>query len=150
MTKLLFVCHGNICRSTMGGQVARAWIDRDALAIDVDSAGVSDEEHGNPIDPRAARVLREHGYPTGSHRAQQVTAAMIADADLVLGFEPHHVQRMRHLAPGADDIKLVTDFDPAAVPGSGIADPWYGDRSSFEETLSAIEAAMPGILTALG
>ena len=148
MAQLLFVCHGNICRSTMGEQVARAWIEREGLSISVDSAGVSDEEHGHPIDSRAARVLRAHDYPVGNHRAQQVTRAMIEQADLVLGFEPYHVSRMRRIAPQGT-IRLVTDFDPAAVPGSGISDPWYGDESEFVATLEAIEAAMPGILDAL-
>lgn len=148
MAHLLFVCHGNICRSTMGEQVARAWIERDGLSISVDSAGVSDEERGHRIDARAARVLREHDYPVGDHRAQQVTRAMLTRADLVLGFEPRHVSRMKRIAPQAR-IQLVTDFDPAAAPGSGIDDPWYGDHHDFVATLDAIEAAMPGILDAL-
>lgn len=147
MAQLLFVCHGNICRSTMGEQVARAWLAREGLDISVDSAGVSSEERGNPIDPRAAKVLRENGYPTGNHRAQQVTAQLLAAADVVLGFEPYHVSRMQRLAP-EKLIHLVTDFDPAATPGSGIDDPWYGGHSDFVATLKAIEAAMPGIVAA--
>ena len=53
---------------------------------------------------------------------------------------------MRKLAPGADHLALLTDFDPDAEPGSGVPDPWYGEADGFEDTLAALEAAMPGIL----
>jgi len=110
------------------------------------SAGVSSEETGNPIDPRARAVLTRHGYDASGHRAHRITAAEIADADLVIGLEPLHVDRMRKLAPGADHLALLTDFDPDAEPGSGVPDPWYGEADGFEDTLAALEAAMPGIL----
>ena len=62
--RVLMVCTGNICRSTMAHQVLDEAVAAGGLsgAVRVDSAGVSDEEHGNPIDPRAARVLRAHGH----------------------------------------------------------------------------------------
>ncbi len=146
---ITFVCWGNICRSPMGEQVARAWVERVGLDVAVDSAGVSSEEYANPIDRRAARVLAEHGYPTGNHRAQQVDRELIDASTLVLAFEPIHLQRMRRIAPDATNLYLVTDFDPDATPGSGIEDPWYGPASGFEDTLAAIEAAMPGIIAAV-
>lgn len=133
----------------MGEQIGREWFERAGLDVEVDSYGVSAEEYGNAIDSRAARMLRAHDYPVGDHRAQQITAADIAEADLVLGFEAIHVDRMRRLAPDADNIHLVTDFDPDAAPGSGIDDPWYGTAAGFEDTLIAIEAAMPGIVDAV-
>ncbi len=147
MAGVLFVCWGNICRSPMGERVARRWFDDAGLAhIPITSAGVSSEESGNPIDRRAQAVLKANGYSTSGHRAHRVTAAEIADADLVLGFEPIHVNRMRALAPEASNIFLMTDFDPSAAPGSGIDDPWYGGPEGFEDTLASVEAAMPGIL----
>ncbi|MGI5951765.1 MAG: low molecular weight protein-tyrosine-phosphatase [Brooklawnia sp.] len=150
MTKrILFVCWGNICRSPMGEQVARDWFERAGLDVEVGSSGVSAEESGNRIDSRAARILRAHGYEVGPHRAQQITAADIEAADMVLGFEPLHVSRMRRIAPDAENLHLVTDFDPDAVPGSGIEDPWYGPASGFDDTLADIEAAMPGIIQAV-
>lgn len=133
----------------MGEQVAREWFERAGLDVEVDSFGVSAEEYGNPIDSRAARTLRAHDYPVGDHRAQQITAADIEAADLVLGFEPIHVSRMLRMAPDAGNIRLVTDFDPDATPGSGIDDPWYGQAAGFEDTLASIEAAMPGIVEAV-
>ncbi|WIY82686.1 low molecular weight protein-tyrosine-phosphatase [Propionimicrobium sp. PCR01-08-3] len=146
MTKLItFVCTGNICRSTMGEQVARARASELGTQARFDSAGISDEEEGNPIDPRAARTLRAHGYPVGDHRAKQVTRALIESSDLVLAFEPVQLNRMKRLAPDAENICLVTDFHPAGATGSGIEDPWYYGQEAFEQTLEAIEEAMPGL-----
>lgn len=149
MAKLTFVCWGNICRSPMGEQVARAWAQRYGLDVEIDSAGISSEELGNPIDRRAARMLREHGYSSGSHRAKQADRRLVDESDLVLAFEPLHLARLQRLRPDADHIRLVTDFDPDAPQGSGIPDPWYGSAADFKITLDAIEAAMPGIIDAL-
>lgn len=146
---VVFVCWGNICRSPMGERVAQRWFGDAGLDVVVTSAGVSSEEVGNPIDRRAARTLRAHGYSHAGHRARRITPTQIEEADLVLGFEPLHVERLRRTAPAASNLALVTDFDPDAAPGSGIDDPWYGDQEGFEGTLAAIEAAMPGIIARL-
>ena len=74
-TRILMVCTGNICRSTMAHAIAEQSAARAGIPILVDSAGVSDEERGNPIDPRAARVLRGAGYDVPDHRARQVSAS---------------------------------------------------------------------------
>nr|NLI51692.1 low molecular weight phosphotyrosine protein phosphatase [Propionibacterium sp.] len=146
MSGVVFVCWGNICRSPMGERVAREHFAAAGLGhVPVTSAGVSAEEAGNPIDRRAQRTLRENGYSYEGHRAHRITAAEIAAADLVLAFEPLHVDRLRRLAPTASNIALMTDFIPGADTDS-IADPWYGGQEGFTETLAAVEAAMPGIV----
>ena len=145
--RVVFVCWGNICRSPMAERVARGRAAEQGLTgVEFTSAGVSDEEAGRPIDPRARAVLARHGYDAAGHRAHRITAGEIADADLVIGLEQLHLDRMRRVAPGADNLALLTDFDPDAAPGSGIDDPWYGDAAGFDDTLAAVEAAMPGVL----
>lgn len=134
----------------MGEQVAREWARRAGLDVRFDSAGTSDEEFGNPIDRRAAKVLRAHGYPVGDHSAKQITRELIDRSQLVLAFEQSHLSRLKRIAPQAANLHLVTDFDPDARPGSGIDDPWYFGGEAFESTLAAIEAAMPGLMEALG
>ncbi|MBK8447102.1 MAG: low molecular weight phosphotyrosine protein phosphatase [Micropruina sp.] len=142
-----FVCWGNICRSPMAERVAQGWAEREGLHdVTFTSSGVSTEERGNPIDPRAQRVLARNGFSTGGHRAHQITAREIDEADLVIAMEEHHLSRLRRLAPDASNLALLTDFDPDATPGSGVPDPWYGAASGFDDTLAAIEAAMPGVL----
>lgn len=146
--RIVFVCWGNICRSPMGERVARKRFADAGVDADISSAGVSSEEAGHPIDRRAQRTLREHGYSVDGHRAHKITKAEIEDADLVVAFEPLHVSRMRQLAPTASTISLLTDFIPGSTTDS-IDDPWYGGQEGFEETLAAIEAAMPGIITSV-
>ena len=144
---VVFVCWGNICRSPMAERVTQTWAaDAGLSGVVFTSAGVSSEETGNPIDHRAQAVLREHGYEASGHRAQHITAAAVADADLVVALEDLHVRRLRAVAPDAAHLCLLTDFDPAAVPGSGIDDPWYGGKEGFYDTLASVEAAMPGLM----
>ena len=148
--RVVFVCWGNICRSPMAERVARGWALREGLhAVEIVSAGVSSEELGHPIDHRAARVLRDAGYDVDGHRARRITAADIRAADLVIAMEQLHLSRLRQLVPEADNLHLLTDFDPDAVPGSGVDDPWYGPPQGFRDTLAAIEAAMPGVFARL-
>ncbi len=72
MTAVVFVCWGNICRSPMAERVARGRAAEEGLTgVTFSSSGVSDEEHGGPIDARAQRVLARAGYSTGGHRAHQ-------------------------------------------------------------------------------
>lgn len=128
--------------------VARSWAERGGVDAVFTSAGVSAEESGNTLDHRAAQVLRAAGYPSSGHRAHRITADEIGKADLLIAMEELHRARLHRLVPGAS-VALLTDFDPDAVPGSAVDDPWYGDSRDFQETLRALEAAMPGVLDAV-
>ncbi|NNG19965.1 low molecular weight phosphotyrosine protein phosphatase [Naumannella sp. ID2617S] len=145
--RVVFVCWGNICRSPMAERVAEGYAQRHGIAgVEFSSAGVSAEELGNPIDPRATRVLEDHGYRADRHRAHRITAEEIDAADLVVSMEDLHTGRMRRLHPRrTDHLHLLTDFDPDAERGSGVPDPWYGDADGFDDTLASVEAAMPGV-----
>ncbi|WP_408003854.1 low molecular weight protein-tyrosine-phosphatase [Puerhibacterium puerhi] len=102
--RVMTVCTGNICRSPIAEIVLRDRFEAAGLGdrVVVDSSGVSDEEHGNPVDRRARRVLAEHGYDTGDgHRAHQVTAAEVAGRDLLLPMTAHHARALRRLAARA-------------------------------------------------
>ncbi len=145
--RVVFVCWGNICRSPMAERVAeRAAADAGLGDVEFASAATSREELGAPIDPRARRVLSAHGYRAGGHSAHQITPDEIAEADLVIAAEPIHVDKMLRMAPDADNLSLLSDYDPDAPEGSGLPDPWYGGPEGFEDTLAAVEAAMPGVL----
>ena len=151
MRNVIFVCWGNICRSPMAERVAeKLAADRGIDGVRFSSAATSREELGAPIDSRAVSVLRRRGYRTGGHSAHQITRAEIEAAELVLAMEDIHVRKMLAIAPGATNLRLLTDFDPDATPGSGIDDPWYGPGSGFERTLASVEGAIPGLLDHLG
>ncbi len=158
--RVMTVCTGNICRSPMAEVVLRQRLADAGLGdvVEVDSTGVSDEEHGNPVDPRARAVLRRHGYPTGDgHRARQVRASELAERDLVLPMTAAHARALRRLVDGdpalTDRIRMLRTFDPAAPAEPGqpehvldVDDPWYGPDAGFETTLAEIEAAADGIV----
>lgn len=151
------VCTGNICRSPMAEVVLQERFARAGLdgAVVVDSTGISGEEHGNPIDPRAQQVLRARGYEVPHHRARQVTAVDVAGRDLVLAMTATHAHALRRLARGdvaiAERIRMFRSFDPDA-PTDGpehlldVDDPWYGADAGFEVTMAEIEAAADGIV----
>jgi protein-tyrosine phosphatase len=149
--RVVFVCWGNICRSPMAARVAeKLAAERGLTGVEFSSAATSREELGAPMDDRATRVLRRHGYRTGEHEAHQITRDEIEGADLVLAMEDIHLRKMLAIDPGALNLRLLTDFDPDATPGSGIDDPWYGSADGFERTLGSIESAIPGLLDTIG
>jgi protein-tyrosine phosphatase len=156
------VCTGNICRSPMAEVVLRDRFETAGLGdeVEVDSSGISDEEDGNPLDPRAADVLRGAGYPVPRHRAHQVTRAEIGARDLLLAMTARHARYLRTQAPDTETaarVRMWRSFDPSAPAVSGpdavadegeldVEDPWYGDRTDFETTLEQVEAAADGIV----
>jgi protein-tyrosine phosphatase len=145
--KVIFVCWGNICRSPIAERVAeRAAADAGITSVMFTSAGTSAEELGNPMDERAVRVLERAGYRAADHVAHQIDPEELATADLVVAMEDIHVARLRRLDPDTEHVFLLSEFDPAAEPGSGLPDPWYGPDSAFDETLAAVERAMPAVL----
>ena len=98
-SSVIFVCWGNICRSPMAEFVARKVFSDEGLDARITSAGVSDEEHGGPMDSRARSVLKSHGYPCSGHNAHQIDESEIMSADLVIAAEPRHIQMMKRMAP---------------------------------------------------
>jgi len=154
--RVMTVCTGNICRSPMAQVVLAERLRRAGLAgVAVDSAGISDEERGRPIDARAARVLAAHGYPVPAHRAKRITAADLAERDLVLAMTSSHARAVRSLARGdaalAERVRMYRGFDPSAATEGpehllDMDDPWYGDEAGFEVTLTEIEAAADAVV----
>jgi len=142
------VCTGNICRSPMMERVAARHAENAGLNVTFTSGGTTNEEAGNPIDRRARRVLERAGYDAGNHRAHQVSTKDLAEADLVIVAEEHHRRPLLRLAPHAD-VRLLSAFDPDLADGTGLPDPWYGPPEEFDETLTAVEAAMPGLIAYL-
>ena len=106
MIQLLFVCHGNICRSPMAQYIFAQRAAARGIACVTDSAATSREEIGNPIYPPAKRKLKEMGVPFGDHRAVQMTRADYDRYDLLLAADSANVRNMTRIAGGDPDHKI--------------------------------------------
>ena len=148
MAHLVFVCHGNICRSPIAERVARRAAKERGMELEVESFALADEEIGRPIDRRAQKVLQEAGYDFDGHSARRIAVEHLERADLVIAVEPYQVDQLKEMAPGAN-VALLNDFNPDLEPGTALIDPWYGDQEGFYDTLADVEAAMPAILDEL-
>lgn len=147
---VMFICHGNICRSPMGERVARRLADERGLDVRITSAGTSAEELGNPMDRRARQLLTKEGYDAEAHTARRLDLTMATDVDLFVVAEARHARILQDMGIELDRIRLVSDFDPTAEPGDPLPDPWYGDMGDFEDTLETLERAVPVLLDELG
>lgn len=130
--RILTVCIGNICRSPTAEYVLRERLaSRDQQ---VTSAGLG-AMSGWPMDAEALQVLVEHGIDGASHRARQLTVAMLREADLVLGMERSHVEAMVRLAPEASGKIFVLD---KWIQARDIPDPYRQQRPAFDNAYELI------------
>ncbi len=151
MTRVLFVCMGNICRSPTAEAVVREFARREAgLALEVDSAGTHGYHTGDAPDERSIVAARRHGFDLATLRARVVEAADFERFDQVLAMDDAVLQRLRELAPPrhAERVRLFLDF----APGLGrrdVPDPYYGGAAGFEEVLDLVEEGARGLLAVL-
>ena len=139
MTKILFVCHGNICRSPMGEFVLKDMVKKAGLEdqFEIASAAVSREELGNPVYPPARRELQKHGISCDGHAARQVTVA-----------DYHHFDRIYYMdSSNARWLARLLPKDPEKIRpliGRDVADPWYtGDfRATWNDIVEGCTAIM--------
>ena len=126
MTRVLFVCHGNICRSPMAEFVLRDMAKAAGRGAEfvIASAATSTEEIGNPVYPPARRKLAEHGIRCGGKTARQMTAEDYRRYDLLIGMDGRNLTNMRRICGGDPDGKMHLLMDFTRRPGE-VADPWY-------------------------
>ena len=149
MLRILFVCHGNICRSAAAevvfNQMAQeAGGDR---AVRAESAAATREEIGNDIYPPMKRALAARGYACPRHAARQTVRADYGRYDHIIGMDGENMADMRFIYGGDPQGKLARLLDFAGRPGADIADPWYS--RDFDGALREIEAGCQGLLAAL-
>ena len=152
VTRVLFVCTGNICRSPTAEGVFRAHVERAGLArrIEADSAGTHGYHIGDPPDPRAIAHARRRGYDLSALRARQVKAGDFARFDLILACDRGHHGLLRRLADRAQHGRIAMFLDYAPELGlQEIPDPYYGGPEGFEHVLDIVERASEGLLAAL-
>lgn len=133
MKKLLFVCHGNICRSPMAEFVMKDLVRKAGLEdqFTIASAATSAEELGNPVYPPARRKLAEHGISCAGKTARQLRREDYGQWDLFIGMDEANLQNMRRLFGGDPEGKCSLLLSHAGRSGE-VADPWY--TRDFEAT----------------
>lgn len=133
MVKILFICHGNICRSPMSEYILRDLVTRRGLAdhFQIASAATSREEIGNPVYPPARRILKAHGIDCMGKTARQMTKADYAEYDYLLAAENYNIRNMMRILGSDPEHKVCRLLDFSDRPRD-IADPWY--TGNFEIT----------------
>lgn len=153
VTRVLFVCLGNICRSPTADAVFRQRVQARGLGerIQVDSCGTAEWHAGKPPDPRSVAAARERGYDLSSLRARQLCWADYFDFDYLLAMDESNLEVLRREAPldYAGHIGLLLDFAPQASERE-VPDPYYGGGGGFVRVLELLEAASDGLLAEIG
>jgi len=145
MTRVLFVRHGNICRSPMAEFVMKDMVEKAGLAreIRVASAATTTEEIGNPVYPPARRKLAEHGISCEGKTARQMCWPDYERYDLIIGMDQENLYDMRRICQGDPEGKIHLLMDFTDRPGD-VADPWY--TRDFEATWRDVEDGCRGLL----
>lgn len=148
MPNILFVCHGNICRSPMAEIIFRHMLEERGLTeeFQVDSAAVSAEELGNPIYPEARDTLRQHGLNPGNHRAWQLQRGDYDRFDFFLCMDMSNLSRLRMIFGGDPKCKCALLLAYTNRPRE-MEDPWYTGR--FERVYQEICEGCEGFLQKL-
>ena len=145
MKKILFVCHGNICRSPMAefimkDLVHKAGLDRNYY---IESAATSTEEIGNEVYPPAKRKLAEHGISCKGKTARQMTRNDYARFDLLIGMDEWNIRNMQRICGGDPEGKIHKFLDYTNRTGD-VADPWYTDdfEATWRDVLEGCQALL--------
>ena len=148
MTKVLFVCHGNICRSPMAEFVMKDLVKKAGRGgeFDIASAATSSEEIGNPVYPQARRKLAEHGLACDGKRARQFTARDYSHYDLIIGMDSANIRSLRRASGGDPEgkVRLLLSYTPHP---RDVADPWY--TGDFDAAWNDIYTGCQALLNSL-
>ena len=148
MIKILFLCHGNICRSPMAEYVMKDLV-READMEDrffIASAATSAEELGNPVYPPAKRMLRAHGISCDGKTARRMTRADYNEYDLLIGMDHANIRNMTRIAGGDPENKIHLLLDYAGRHEE-VADPWY--TGDFQATWDDVAEGCAALLETL-
>ena len=148
--RILFVCHGNICRSPMAEFVMKDLVEKAGVAQQflIESAATSTEEIGNSVYPPARRKLAEHGISCQGKTARQMTRLDYGRYDLLIGMDSWNIRNMRAISGGDPEGKIRMLMDYTNRPGD-VADPWYtGDfEATWRDVLESCEALLSQLMS---
>ena len=148
MIKILFICHGNICRSPTAEGVLRHKLREAGLQgrVDVDSAGTSDWHIGKAADTRTCQAAQQRGYDLSALRGRQVTTADFQAFDLVLAMDASNLAELQALQPADSHAQLDLYLRRYQLALDEMPDPYYGGEEGFEHVLDLAEQAAACLL----
>ena len=148
MIRVLFICHGNICRSTMAQSIFTYMVKKRNLQDQflIDSAATSTEEIGNSPHRGTIQKLKEVGIPLVPHRARQITWSDYKQFDYIIGMDTWNIRNLNRMLKGDPEGKIYK-FLAFGSDGRDIADPWY--TGNFDETYDDIMEGCQGFMTYL-
>ena len=149
MVKVLFVCHGNICRSPMAEYMFKDMIKNAGLTdwFEIASAATHSDEIGNGVYPPAKRKLAEHGISCSGHAAHRMTKAEYGRYDYIICMDRANLRDLMRLSGGDPDGKVSLMLDHAGRPGEEVADPWY--TGDFNATWNDLDAGLANLFAEL-
>lgn len=148
--RILFVCLGNICRSSAAEEIMRVRCGRQGLKIEVDSAGLIDYHEGELSDPRMRRHAEARGYRL-THRSRPVTREDFGRFNLIVAMDANNARRLRALAPTPDaeaKIVMAADYLSRHVADC-IPDPYYSDDKAFDYVVDLLEDVCDGLVASI-
>ena len=150
VTRVLFVCHGNICRSPMAEFVLKDMVRKRGLEerFEIASAATSREEIGNSVYPPARRKLAEHGISCSCHHARQMTKADYDHYDMIICMDDNNKRNIMRMTGGDPDNKISLLLDFTERTGQQVADPWY--TGNFDATWRDVTEGCEGLLRGYG
>ena len=148
MIKILFICHGNICRSPMAEFVMKDMVKKAGLEsrFQIASAATSTEEIGNPVHRGTQEKLRQVGISCAGKTARQLTRSDYAAYDYLIGMDTWNIRNMHRMLGGDPDKKIYKLLEFAGST-QDVADPWY--TGDFETTYRDVVAGCQGLLSKL-
>lgn len=152
MKRILFVCLGNICRSSSAEEIMRTLVKKAGLEheIEVDSAGILSYHEGELPDSRMRMHASRRGYNL-THRSRPVKTLDFFEFDMLIGMDDRNIQDLTDRSPDLDSLKKIhrmTDFCRTKV-ADHVPDPYYGGAQGFENVLDILEDACEGLLISL-
>lgn len=150
MIKILFICHGNICRSPMAEFLLKDIVNKRGLedAFEIASAATSREEIGNPVHYGTRTKLAQFGISVAGKHAVQVTKRDYEHYDLLLVMDSNNIRNLRRVIGEDTQCKVHLLLDYTERKGESIADPWY--TGDFDVTYNDIMEGLAGLLEELG